>query len=56
MVREVACPVKAREGQGARTVVDQGSREGVGGGGEARKLLVSCSFNCLDWTCGQPSG
>ena len=29
---------------------------GEGGGGEARKLLVSCSFNCLDWTCGQPSG
>ena len=52
-------PVKAREGQGTiRVVVDQGSGEGrgVSGGGEARKLLVSCSFNCLDWTCGQPSG
>lgn len=27
-----------------------------GEGEEARKLLVSCSFNCLDWTCGQASG
>ena len=42
-----------------RILVDQGwgGGGGVGGGrGEARKLLVSCSFNCLDWTCGQPSG
>ena len=37
-------------------MVDQESGGGEGGGGEARKLLVSCSFNCLDWTCGQPSG
>ena len=49
-------PVKAGEGQGTRIVVDQESGGGEGGGGEARKLLVSCSFNCLDWTCGQPSG
>ena len=33
-------------------MVDQGWR----GRGEAGKLLVSCSFNCLDWTCGQASG
>ena len=41
-----------------RILVDQGWGGGGGGGGgrgEARKLLVSCSFNCLDWTCGQPS-
>ena len=37
-----------------KIVVDHGG--GSGGGGEARKLLVSCSFNCLDWTCGQASG
>lgn len=50
----------SRQGKvrGPSVVVDQGSGEGrgVSGGGEARKLLVSCSFNCLDWTCGQPSG
>lgn len=40
------------EGQGAKLWLTRGGR----GGGEARKLLVSCSFNCLDWTCGQASG
>ena len=47
------------EGQGAEFWLTRGGAVVVargGGEGEARKLLVSCSFNCLDWTCGQPSG